>query len=104
MATIALHTRSNQIYTETMNDIQTVTIHLSREERDRLQSEANRRRLTPDVLAATLLREQLAQVPAPLEALEALTQLRTIAKQMPPIDAVRLAQNSREDLEHRGGF
>jgi hypothetical protein len=101
MATIALHTLANQIYTEIMNDIQTVTIHLSREEGDRLQSEANRRRLTPDVLAAKLLREQLAQVPVPLEAL---TQLRTIAKQMPPIDAVRLVQESREDLEYRGGF
>jgi hypothetical protein len=84
-----------------MNDFQTVTIHLSREERDRLQSEANRRRLTPEILAAKLLREQLAQVPAPLEAL---TQLRTIAKQMPPIDAVKLARDSREDLEYRGGF
>jgi hypothetical protein len=99
-----LSTLTTQVYTETMNNIQTVTIHLSREEGDRLQSEANRLRLTPDVLAAKLLRKQLAHVPTPLEALEALTQLRKIAKRMPPIDAVKLAQESREDLERRGGF
>jgi hypothetical protein len=87
-----------------MSDIQTVTIHLSSEERDRLQAEANRLRLAPDVLATKLLREQLAQAPAPLKALEALAQLRQIAKQMPFIDAVKLAQDSREDLEHRGAF
>jgi hypothetical protein len=77
-----------------MSDTQTVTIHLSSEERDRLQAEANRLRLAPDVLAAKLLREQLAQAPAPLKALEALAQLRQIAKQMPFIDAVKLAQDS----------
>jgi hypothetical protein len=87
-----------------MTNIETVIIHLSKEEGDRLKSEANRLRLTPDVLAAKLLREQLAQVPAPLKALEALTKLRTISKQMPLIDAVKLARDSREDLEHRGGF
>jgi hypothetical protein len=87
-----------------MSDTQTVTIHLSSEERDRLQAEANRLRLAPDVLATKLLREQLAQAPAPLKALEALAQLRQIAKQMPFIDAVKLAQDSREDLEHRGSF
>jgi hypothetical protein len=87
-----------------MSDTQTVTIHLSSEERDRLQAEANRLRLAPDVLVTKLLREQLAQAPAPLKALEALAQLRHIAKQMPFIDAVKLAQDSREDLEHRGEF
>jgi hypothetical protein len=87
-----------------MSDTQTVTIHLSSEERDRLQAEANRLRLAPDVLATKLLRDQLAQVPAPLKALEALAQLRQIAKQMPFVDAVKLAQDSREDLEHRGVF
>jgi hypothetical protein len=87
-----------------MSDTPTVTIHLSREERDHLQAEANRLRLAPDVLAAKLLREQLAQAPAPLKPLEALAQLRQIVKQMPFIDAVKLAQDSREDLEHRGVF
>jgi hypothetical protein len=78
--------------------------HRSERASDRLQSEANRLRLTPDVLATKLLREQLAQAPAPLKALEALAQLRQIAKQMSFIDAVKLAQDSREDLEHRGEF
>jgi hypothetical protein len=93
-----------------MSDTQTVTIHLSSEERGllvrsyRLQAEANRLRLAPEVLATKLLREQLAQAPAPLKALETLAQLRQIAKQMPFIDAVKLAQDSREDLEHRGAF
>jgi hypothetical protein len=93
-----------------MSDTQTVTIHLSSEERVllvrsyRLQAEANRLRLAPEVLATNLLREQLAQAPVPLKALEALAQLRQIAKQMPFSDAVTLAQDSREDLEHRGVF
>jgi hypothetical protein len=87
-----------------MSDTQTVTIHLSSEERDRLQAEANRLRLAPDVVATKLLREQLAQAPAPLKALEALAQLRQITQQMPSIDAVKLAQDSRGDLEHRGEF
>jgi hypothetical protein len=99
-----------------MSDTQTVTIHLSSEERgllvrhrserasDRLQAEANRLRLAPDVLATKLLREQLAQAPAPLKPLEALAQLRQIAKQMPFIDAVQLAQDSQKDLENRGEF
>jgi hypothetical protein len=97
-----------------MSDIQTVTIHLSSEERgllvrhrserasDRLQAEANRLRLASNVLATKLLREQLAQAPVPLKPLESLAQLRQIAKQVPFIDAVKLAQDSREDLEHRG--
>jgi hypothetical protein len=99
---------------EVMSDTQTVTIHLSSEECGllvrhrserasyRLQAEANRLRLAPDVLATKLLREQLAQAPSPLKALEALAQLRQITKQMPFIDAVKLAQDSREDLEHWG--
>jgi hypothetical protein len=87
-----------------MSDTQTVTIHLSSEERDRLQAEANRLRLAPDVLATKLLRDQLAQTPAPSKPLEALAQLRKIAQQMPFIDAVKLAQDSREDLENRGVF
>ncbi|WP_404790165.1 hypothetical protein [Altericista sp. CCNU0014] len=99
-----------------MSDTQTVTIHLSSEERgllvrhrsarasDRLQAEANRLKLAPDVLATKLLREQLAQAPAPLKALEALAQLRQIAQQMPSIDVVKLAQDSREDLENRSEF
>lgn len=76
-----------------MNDIQPLTIHLSSEERDLFQAEANRLKLAPDVLASKLLREQLAQVPVPLPALKTLTQLRKIAKQMPPIDAVKLARD-----------
>lgn len=87
-----------------MSDTQAVTIHLSRKERDRLQAEANRLRLAPDVLATKLLREQLAQAPVPLNPLEALAQLRPIAQQMPFINAVKLAQDSREDLEYRGVF
>jgi hypothetical protein len=87
-----------------MSDTQTVTIRLSSEERDRLQAEANRLRLAPDVLATKLLRDQLAQTPAPFKPLEALAQLRQIAQQMPFIDAVKLAQDSREDLENRGVF
>jgi hypothetical protein len=98
------HTGCAQVYTKAMSDTQTITIYLSSEERDRLQAEANRLRLAPDVLAAKLLRDQLAQAPDPLKALEALTRLRQIAKQMPSIDAVKLAQDSREDLEHRGVF
>ena len=92
------------LLTEIMSDLQAVTVQLTTEERDRLEAEANRLRLTPDGLATKLLREQLAQVPVPLEALEALAQLRKIAQQMPPIDAVQLARESRADLEDRGGF
>ncbi|WP_404787065.1 hypothetical protein [Altericista sp. CCNU0014] len=91
-----------------------LTIHLSSEEcgllvhhrsegaSDRLQAEANQLRLAPDVLAAKLQRKQLAQAPSPLKVLEALAQPRQIAKQMLLIDAVKLARDSREDLEHRG--
>jgi hypothetical protein len=87
-----------------MNDLQTVTIHLSSEERDRLSAEANRLRLASDVLATKILRGQLAQAPAPLKALATLAQLRQIAKLMPFIYAVKLAQESREDSEYRGEF
>ena len=88
------HERSPDCYSSAHN----------RGERDRLEAEANRLRLTPDGLATKLLQEQLAQVPVPLEALEALAQLRKIAQQMPPTDAVQLARESRADLEERGGF
>jgi hypothetical protein len=99
-----------------MSDTQTVTIRLSSEEcgllvrhrseraSDHLQAEANRLRLVPDVLATKLLREQLAQAPAPLKPLEALAQLRQITQRMPSINVVKLAQDSREDLEHQGEF
>jgi predicted DNA-binding protein len=87
-----------------MSEFQTITVRLSAEERDRLESEASRLRLTPDVLATKLLVERLAEVPDSLAALDALSQLRNLARQMPVIDAVKLARESREDLEHRGEF
>jgi hypothetical protein len=94
----------NRLYTKTMSEFQTITVRLSAEECDRLESEASRLRLTPDVLATKLLGERLAQVPNSLAALDALSQLRNIARQMPMIDAVKLARESRENLEPRGEF
>lgn len=45
-----------------MNDVQSLTIQLSPEERSILFAEAQRRNLSPDVLALEVIRDSIAQM------------------------------------------
>jgi hypothetical protein len=91
-------------YTEIMSKPKTLTIQLSAEDSERLEAEAKKRNLPLDAMAHAMLRERLAQVKPLLDQHEALLRLREIGRKMPPIDAVQLARESREDLEQRGVF
>ncbi|MGI2904216.1 hypothetical protein [Tolypothrix sp. VBCCA 56010] len=87
-----------------MSESKFLTIQLSPEDRDRLQTEAIRLNVPPETLAQTLLHNSLAQVNPFIHPREALLRLREIARKMPPVDAVKLARESRQELEQRGIF
>ncbi|MBW4570508.1 MAG: hypothetical protein KME31_21525 [Tolypothrix carrinoi HA7290-LM1] len=77
-----------------MSESKFLNIQLSAEDRDRLQTEAIRLNVPPETLAQTLF----------IHPREALLRLREIARKMPPVDAVKLARESRQELEQRGIF
>ena len=87
-----------------MNKSKTLTIQISPEDYTRLETEAERLNLSPDTLAGVMLRDRLARVKPQIEPREALLCLRAIGRKLPPIDAVKLACESREELEQGGIF
>ena len=85
----------------------TVTIRLDPFEYERLEAEAQRLGLTPVALARRYVQAALpAELPAAAEerrrrGLEALAQLAELTADLPPVDAVQIARESREELERR---
>jgi hypothetical protein len=88
-----------------MDYAKTLTLPLSPSEYKRLEAEACRLGLTPSALALQYLRAALPVEPAAeVEArrratLEALDRLAELTADLPPVDAVKIARESREELE-----
>ena len=87
-----------------MSEFKTFTIQLSLEDCDRLEAEANRLNIPADVLASIMLNFCLVKRNPSIDALAALWGLSEIRKKLPPIDAVKLARENRQELEQRGVF
>jgi len=79
----------------------TLTIQITSDDYLKLENEAKRLKLPTDRLASELLHKQLKQS-AKSEALLALANLREIGRRMPKVNALELAQVSRDELVSRG--
>ncbi len=87
-----------------MSESKNIAIQLSPEEFERLNAEAKRLNVSTEDLALRMVQSSLANINFSADALAALSGLAEIRKKLPLIDAVELAQVSREDLEKRGVF
>lgn len=87
-----------------MNDSQDLTIQLSPKERSTLLAQAQRRNLSPDLLALELIQDGIAQIHSfeRQEALNALEGLDELVSRLPQVDIVELVRVGREELEQRG--
>ncbi len=87
-----------------MNDSQHLTIQLSPKERYTLLAQAQRRNMTPDILALELIKDGIAQMHSKErhEALNALEGLDELVSRLPQVDIVELVRIGREELEQRG--
>jgi len=79
----------------------TLTIQITSDDYLKLENEAKRLKLPTDRLASELLHKQIQQS-AKSEALLALANLREIGRRMPKVNALELAQVSRDELVSRG--
>jgi hypothetical protein len=79
----------------------TLTIQITSDDYLKLENEAKRLKLPTDRLASELLHKQLKHS-AKSEALLALANLREIGRRMPKVNALELAQISRDELVSRG--
>lgn len=87
-----------------MNQSKPLTIQLSDDDRERLETEARRLNLLPDALAQKILSDRLSQLKPSIDPREALLRLREIGRRMPPVDAVQLTRESRDALTQRESF
>ena len=90
-----------------MSESHVLTVRVNAQDYDRLTTEAQRMNLPLDTLAEKLLKSSIDRIPPTFDkqkAIEALAGLREIARNLPTVDAVAIARQSREDLEKRGIF
>ena len=92
-------------YTSAMSVRKVISLRLEAEEYDRLEAEARRLGIAPGVLARLYVRERL-NGDRPRQELRrvgqaALDRLAELTSDLPPIDAVRVAREGRDDLEGR---
>ena len=83
-----------------------VTLRLDPADYDRLEAEAERLGMSPGTLARVYVRAGLSGSATEAErrrraGLVALDRLAELAADLPPVDAVRVARESREELELR---
>ena len=82
-----------------------ISLRLEAEEYDRLEAEARRLGIAPGTLARAYVREGLNGGDREQErrrvGLAALDRLDELTSDLPPVDAVRIAREGREDLERR---
>lgn len=86
-----------------------ITLHLAPADYERLAAEAQRRGLSVGELARTYVQAALPAEGIWTEerrkaALEALDRLAELRADLPPVDAVQIARESRKDLERRSIF
>lgn len=86
--------------------MKTIVVELDPVDYDRLRDEAQRQGKAPEALARDYLRAGLAVQAGADEKrrgeLEALDRLRDLTADLPAVDAVRIARESRQELERRG--
>ena len=90
-----------------MSESKVLTVRVSLQEYDRLATEARRVNLPLDALAQRLLKSSIDGIKPKFDkeqSRSALAGLRSIARNLPAIDGVALARQSREELEQRGIF
>lgn len=92
-----------------MSAQKTVTLHLEADDYNRLETEARRQGIEPDALAQTYVRDGLPDDAADKErrmqaGLDALHRLAELTADLPPVDALEIARQSRKDLERRSIF
>ena len=90
-----------------MSESKVLNVRVSVEDYDRLTAEAKRVNLALDALAYRLLKSSIDRIKPSFDkekAKSALAGLREIASNLPTVDAVAIARQSREDLERRGIF
>lgn len=92
-----------------MSAQKTITVRLEAEDYNRLEAEARRQGMEPDALAQTYVRDGLPDDPTEDErrmqaGLDALARLAELRADLPEVDAVEIARQSREDLERRSIF
>ena len=93
-------------YTSPMSTKKAVTLRLDPEEYRQLEAEARRLSMAPGTLARLYVRAGLSDGESEREqrrraGLAALDRLVELTSGLPPVDAVRVASESREDLEQR---
>lgn len=86
-----------------------VTVHMDPQEHERLEAEAKRRGISAGELAHELIEAGLSGLPEDAEerrrrGLKALERLRELTADLPPVDAVQVARQAREELEQRPEF
>lgn len=89
-----------------MSTTYTIMIQLNEDEYDRLSAEARCRGVDPDTLAHEYVHSSLPTEAEPhgevvRRTLAALEQLRELTAGLPPVDAVEVSRQSREELERR---
>ncbi len=84
-----------------MNTSKTMTIQITVDDWELLETEASRNNLPPDILISQIIQERLTRIKQQITPLEALLRLREIGQRQVSTDAVKLAKESREDLKLR---
>jgi hypothetical protein len=92
------------VIASTMKSLKTLTIQISSEDWKLLETEADKNKVSTDLLVSQILSDRLSQMERKAKILRALQSLYEIGERQQPVDAVRVAAESREHLEHRGLF
>jgi hypothetical protein len=94
-----------------MNTTKAITLRLEPVDYDRLEAEAKRLGMPPATLARVYVRAALDGTRRETTTernrcigLEALDRLAELTADLPPVDAVQIARESREELERRLSF
>ena len=92
-----------------MSTQKTITIHLDEDDYERLEAEARRKGMQPDVLVESYVHGALPGNEDDAEhrrqqMLGALEEFDRLAATMPPFDAEKLVREGREELERRSMF
>lgn len=91
-----------------MSNQKTITIHLDEDDYQRLEAEARRRGLEPDVLVQDYVHSALpvgrSTEHRKQQMQKALEEFDRLAASMPPFDAEQLVRESRDELERRSLF
>jgi predicted DNA-binding protein len=82
-----------------------ITVRLDSADYERLEAEAKRLGMSPGALARAFVQSSLNEIETADErkrrGLEALERLAQLTADLPPVDAVQIARESREELEQR---